>query len=126
MRMDVVLKLRELRRMRNLTQKEVAEVAGVGEKTVSSFETGDRITSIKLSQLLQLLAAYNMTPVEFFGGQVEQKVFGELERLNATELKVLTAFRALPEHTRESLAERFLLMMDAATMASESRLRAVR
>ena len=124
--MDLVLKLRELRRMRNLTQQEVAELAGVGAKTVSSFETGDRITSLKLSQLLQLLSAYNLTAAEFFGGRVEQQVFGELERLSPAESKLLTAFRALPERTRESLAERFLLMMDAAAMASESRLRAVR
>lgn len=124
--MDVVLKLRELRRMRNLTQKEVAEIAGVGEKTVSSFETGDRIAAMKLAQLLQLLSAYDMTPAEFFGAGVEQKVFGELERLKPIETKLLTALRALPEHTREPLAERFLHMMDAAAVATESRLRAVR
>src|SRR5258708_5263310 len=124
--MDLVLKLRELRRLRGLTQKEVAELAGVGEKSVSSFETGDRITSIKLSQLLQLLSAYNISPAEFFGNGIEQQLFGELERLNAAELKLLTAFRSLPENTRAALAERFLLMMDAATMASGSRLRAVR
>jgi transcriptional regulator with XRE-family HTH domain len=124
--MDVVLKLRELRRMRGVTQKEVAELAGVGEKTVSSFETGERIMSMKLSQLFQLLSAYNITPAEFFGGGVEQQVFGELERLNATEVRLLTALRALPDQARSSLTERFLLMMDAAAMAFESRLRAVR
>lgn len=124
--MDVVLKLRELRRLRGLTQKEVAELAGVGEKTVSSFETGDRISSIKLSQLLQMLSAYDITPAEFFGAGVEQQVFRELERLNPTELKLLTTLRALPEHTRESLSERFLLMVDAAAMTCESRLRAIR
>jgi transcriptional regulator with XRE-family HTH domain len=124
--MDVVLKLRELRRLRGMTQKEVAEVAGVGEKTVSSFETGERIMSLKLSQLLQLLSAYDVTPAQFFGDGVEQKVFSELERLNAMELKLLTGFRGLPEHTRQSLAERFLLMIDAAAVASQSRIRAVR
>ena len=124
--MDIVLKLRELRRLRGMTQKEVAELAGIGEKTVSSFETGDRITSIKVSQLLQLLSAYDMTPGEFFGYRVEQQVFGELERLNEAELKLLAAFRALPQHAREPLAERFLLMIDAAAMTSGSRLRAVR
>ena len=124
--MDVVLKLRELRRLRGMTQKEVAEVAGVGEKTVSSFETGERIMSLKLSQLLQLLSAYDVTPAQFFGDGVEQRLFSELERLNATEIKLLAGFRALPEHARQSLAERFLLMIDAAVVASESRLRAVR
>jgi transcriptional regulator with XRE-family HTH domain len=124
--MDVVLKLRELRRMRGLTQKEAAELAGVGEKTVSSFETGDRIMSIKLSQLLQLLSAYSITPQEFFGDGVEQQLFSELERLTAGELKLLKALRALPEHAREPLVERFFLMAEAAAMAAGSRLRAVR
>jgi len=124
--MDVVLKLRELRRLRGLTQKEAAELAGVGEKTVSSFETGDRIMSMKLSQLLQLLGAYDMSLAEFANDGIEQQLFSELERLNATELKLLTALRALPEQTRQVLAERFLLMIDAAATVSGSRLRAVR
>lgn len=124
--MDVVLKLRELRRLRGLTQKEAAELAGVGEKTVSSFETGDRIMSMKLSQLLQLLGAYNMSLAEFANDGIEQQLFSELERLNATELKLLTALRALPEQTRQALDERFLLMIDAAATVSGSRLRAVR
>ena len=124
--MDVVLKLRELRRLRGMTQKEVSELAGVGEKTVSSFETGDRIMSMKLSQLVQLVNAYNISLAEFFGNEIEQQLFSELERLNATELKLLTALRALPEQTRQLLAERFLLMIDAAATVSGSRLRAVR
>ena len=124
--MDIVLKLRELRRLRGLTQKEAAEVSGIGEKTVSSFETGERITSIKLSQLLQLLSAYNVTPGEFFGGRVEEQVFRELERLDDTELKLLAAVRRLPQHAREPLSERILLMIDGATISSESRRRSIR
>jgi len=109
-----------------MTQKEVAETAAIGEKTLSSFETGERIMSIKLAQLLQLLSAYNITAGEFFGDGVEQQLFSELEHLSATELKLLTALRALPEQTRQVLAERFLLMIDAAATVSGSRLRAVR
>ncbi len=36
--MDIVLKLRELRRLRGYSQKVVARLTGVGEKTISSFE----------------------------------------------------------------------------------------
>ena len=32
--MDLVLKLREIRRMRGLSQKDVARLSGVGEKTI--------------------------------------------------------------------------------------------
>jgi transcriptional regulator with XRE-family HTH domain len=124
--MDIVLKLRELRRLRGLTQKEAAELSGVGEKTLSSFETGARVTGLKVSQFLQLLSAYDTTPAEFFGDGVERKLFGELERLDAAELRLLVAWRALPESAREPLGERFLLMMDGVAAASPSRLRAVR
>jgi transcriptional regulator with XRE-family HTH domain len=61
MRMDLVLKLREIRRMRGLSQKDVARLSGVGEKTISSFETGQRIGSLKLAQLKRLLAVYGLT-----------------------------------------------------------------
>ena len=46
--MDIVLKLRELRRYRGLSQKDVARRSGVGEKTLSSFETGERIDTMKI------------------------------------------------------------------------------
>ena len=54
--MDLVLKLREVRRLRGLSQKDVARLSGVGEKTISSFETGERVGSMKLEQLRKLLA----------------------------------------------------------------------
>ena len=65
--MDLVLKLREIRRMRNLSQKDVARLSGVGEKTISSFETGQRIGSLKLAQLNRLLKVYGLSETEFFG-----------------------------------------------------------
>ncbi|MGK2860257.1 MAG: helix-turn-helix domain-containing protein [Thermoanaerobaculia bacterium] len=64
--MDIVLKLRELRRRRGLSQKDVGRLSGVGEKTVSSFETGDRIDAMKLSQLERLLSVYCVTLAYFF------------------------------------------------------------
>lgn len=124
--MDIVLKLRELRRLRGMTQREAAESSGVGEKTLSSFETGDRLTSMKLSQLLQLLNAYGMTPAEFFGDGVPRQLFVEFENLDSIETKLLSAWRALPATAHEPLSERFLLMIEAASLTTPSRLRAVR
>ena len=59
--MDLVLKLREIRRLRGLSQKDVARLSGVGEKTISSFETGQRIGSLKLAQLKRMLGVYGLT-----------------------------------------------------------------
>ena len=72
--MDLVLKLREARRMRGLTQKDVARMSGVGEKTISSFETGERIGSLKLKQLERLLSAYGLSPADFFGSTIEKNM----------------------------------------------------
>src|ERR1044071_7982154 len=65
-RVDVVLALREARRKRGLTQKEVAERSGVGVKTISSFETGARASSLKVAQLQKMLSVYGLTLAEFF------------------------------------------------------------
>jgi len=63
---DLVIRLRYVRHMQRLTQREAARRSGVGEKTISSFETGARIDAIKVVHLLKLLKAYGITPVAFF------------------------------------------------------------
>src|ERR1043166_4362490 len=124
--MDLVLKLRELRRMSGLSQKEAALSSGLGDKTLSSFETGERISAIKLAQLLALLAVYDVTPAEFFGGKVEANVFGELERLNACELQFIRELRSLPERARVPVEAKLLDVIDTAqVLAAPPRLRAV-
>jgi transcriptional regulator with XRE-family HTH domain len=125
--MDLILKLRELRRMSGLSQKEAALSSGIGEKTLSSFESGKRVTSMKLAQLLALLAVYRVSPAEFFGGKVEADVFGELERLNACELQLIRELRSLPERARVPVEAKLLDVIDTAqVLAAPAPLRAVR
>lgn len=125
--MDLVLKLRELRRMSGLSQKEAALSSGLGEKTLSSFETGERITSMKLAQLLALLAVYDVAPAEFFGGQVEANVFGELERLSPCELQLIRELRSLPERARVHVEAKLVDVIDMAqALSAPTPLRAVR
>jgi len=70
--MDIVLKLREVRRLCGLSQKKVAKLSGVHEKTISSFETGERIHTLKLAQLQKLLGVYGITEEEFFSSEFEK------------------------------------------------------
>jgi transcriptional regulator with XRE-family HTH domain len=72
--MDLVLKLREVRRIRGLSQKDVARLSGVHEKTISSFETGQRIDSLKISQLRRILRVYGLSEAQFFGAEVQRLV----------------------------------------------------
>lgn len=62
---DMGLKLKCLRELRGLTQKDLARESAVGEKSISSFETGQRLGSLKVSHLIALLNVLNVTLAEF-------------------------------------------------------------
>ena len=113
--MDLVLKLREIRRLRGLSQKDVARMSGVGEKTISSFETGQRIGSLKLAQLKRLLGVYGLTEADFFGSSVEKQIAPwELDSDEFATSKLLDELRALPKPLQKSLVAKFQLMLETA------------
>lgn len=118
--MNLVLKLRELRRLRGLTQKDVARLAGVGEKTVSSFETGERIGSLKLSQLRKLLTLYSVTEEEFFSRKLDQLFDPDALPEQSRAEALIAGLEALPREMRDVLLERFELMLRAAQLAASS------
>lgn len=111
--MDLVLKLRELRRMRRLTQRDVARLSGIGAKTISSFETGERIGSLKLAQLERLLEVYGLTQKEFFGGTVEKDLAPwELPEEEVAARHLLDDLGALPKTLQRKLLGKFQLMVE--------------
>ncbi|HYC93427.1 MAG TPA: helix-turn-helix transcriptional regulator [Thermoanaerobaculia bacterium] len=113
--MDLVLKLRELRRMRGLTQKDVARLSGIGVKTISSFETGERIGSLKFAQLERLLAVYGVTPKEFFGRTVEKDIAAwQFDEDEVAERRLLEEVGALPKPLQRTLFAQFELMVKTA------------
>jgi len=113
--MDLVLKLREIRRMRGLSQKDVARISGVGEKTISSFETGQRIGSLKLAQLKRLLKVYGMTESEFFGGMVEKEIAPwELDQEEFATARVLDGLHKLPKVVQKTMLAKFQIMVETA------------
>jgi transcriptional regulator with XRE-family HTH domain len=114
--MDLVLKLREIRRMRGLSQKDVARLSGVGEKTISSFETGQRIGSLKLEQLRNLLSVYGLTEAEFFGGTVEKQIAPwELDSEEFAATRLLDDLHALPKPLQKAMITKFQLMLETAS-----------
>jgi transcriptional regulator with XRE-family HTH domain len=118
--MDLVLKLREVRRLRGLSQKDVARLSGVGEKTISSFETGERIGSMKLAQLKRLLEVYGLSESEFFGGSVEKQIAPwELDEEQMALTKLLDDLRTLPKQAKRNLLAKFQLMAEAVGDAHE-------
>ena len=114
--MDLVLKLREIRRLRGLSQKDVARLSGVGEKTISSFETGQRIGSLKISQLKKLLSVYGLTEADFFGGSVERQIAPwELDEEECAAQRLVDDLRVLPKPVLKTMLGKFQLMLETAS-----------
>lgn len=114
--MDLVLKLREIRRLRGLSQKDVAKLSGVGEKTISSFETGQRIGSLKLAQLKKMLSVYGMSESEFFGCSVERQIAPwELDDEQNAALRLMDDLRGLPKPVQKTMLGKFQLMLETAS-----------
>jgi len=112
--MDLVLKLRELRRHRGLSQGDVARKSGIGVKTLSSFETGERIRSMKLVQLEHLLRVYGVTEAEFFGRAIEHLLEPwEHEQEQALD-SLVSDLRSLPEQTQAVIMEKIRLAIEVA------------
>ncbi|HEY0159063.1 MAG TPA: helix-turn-helix transcriptional regulator [Thermoanaerobaculia bacterium] len=120
--MDLVLKLREIRRLRGLSQKDVARLSGVGEKTISSFETGQRIGSLKLEQLKSMLDVYGLTEAEFFGGTIEREIAPwELDEDECATQRLADELRALPKTIKKTMLAKFELMLETATAVDHAK-----
>ncbi|MDP9360821.1 MAG: helix-turn-helix domain-containing protein [Acidobacteriota bacterium] len=118
--MDLVLKLREVRRLKGMSQKDAARLSGVGEKTISSFETGERVGSMKLAQLKRLLAIYDMTEAEFFGGGVEKQIAPwELDQDQFATARMLDELHGLPKPAQRNLLAKFQLMIETVSDVHE-------
>ena len=112
--MDLVLKLREIRRMRKLSQKDVARMSGVGEKTISSFETGQRIGSLKLAQLKRMLKVYGLSEADFFGASVEKEIAPwELNDEQMATQRLIDDLHSLPKPIQKNLLAKFQLAVEA-------------
>jgi len=121
--MDLVLKLRELRQYRGLSQADAARKSGLGVKTLSSFETGERIDSMKLAQLQRLLRVYGVTEAEFFSAAIEH-LLAPWEHEAAEEIDALMcALRSLPPTTQQVITDKLRLAIDLARDLAPARSR---
>ena len=112
--MDLVLKLRELRRLRGLTQRIAAERSGVGVKTISSFETGERIASMTLDQLQKLLRAYGVTLAQFFSPAMERELAPWLPDERSDTDRLTEAIAQLAPSARRVVIEKLQTAVDIA------------
>jgi transcriptional regulator with XRE-family HTH domain len=112
---DIVLRLRELRRSLGLQQKDVALLTGIGEKSISSFETGARLDTMKIGQLRRLLQVYGVTETEFFSDDLEAVLgFDDTQSAADGPFTIWRQMRDLPDPVRNGLVEKFRLMVETA------------
>lgn len=112
--MDLVLKLREARRLRGLTQREAADRSGVGVKTISSFETGERIAAITLVQLQKLLRAYDLTEAEFFSPLFEREIAPWLFEPRSDLAQLVEDVETLPVDIQRVVVSQLRVAIDVA------------
>jgi transcriptional regulator with XRE-family HTH domain len=112
--MDTVLKLRELRARAGLTQEEVATRSGIGVKTISSFESGARIGTMKVAQLERILAVYNRTLDAFFSPALDAELAPWEVPHIAEASSLVHDIAALPSPVRAAVTEKIRVVLDLA------------
>ena len=92
-------RLREQRKKKHLTQKRLADLAGLTQGTICEYETGKAVPSLKT--LLQLSVVLT-TSIDYFLGLTNASqpvVFSNI--LTETEQELLRVYYALPPEKRE-------------------------
>jgi transcriptional regulator with XRE-family HTH domain len=110
--MDFVLKLRELRARKGLNQEQVAKRANIGVKTLSSFESGSRIDSMKISQLEAILLVYGVSLHQFFSRAIDHDLAPWETAEDPIDL-VARRLDMLPSHARLAIIDKINTMIDA-------------
>jgi transcriptional regulator with XRE-family HTH domain len=93
---DIALRLKLYRERSGLSQKDVAQRSGLGEKTISSYETSKRVGSMKLTHLTILCAVYGVSVTTF------------LEPTNPIDARDVPIDAAPDEATNDAIAGRDL------------------
>ncbi len=94
----MTLRLRELRKKNNLSQRKIADVIGCSPATYSRYETGQREPSIDI--LIQLSSFYNVSVDYIIGNTLI-----EYSALSDNEIELLHELREAPSYLREDILE---------------------
>ncbi len=77
------------------TQKQLAELIGVKNTSVSNWETGDN--SIDIETLIKLCSIFNISLSDIYGS------YGKKEEYSEEEKKIIQAFRETDEGTKSAI-----------------------
>ena len=90
-------RIKELRKEKNLTLEQVADIVGVGKSTVRKWETG-MIANMKRDKIALLAKALGTTPAYLMGWKESEKEVSPSEpTLTEGEALMLELFRQIPK-----------------------------
>lgn len=110
--MDMASRLEEVRKAAGLSQKELGRLCGVGEKTISSYESGRRIGRMKIDHLMKILSVLGLTLPVFFTGVDAAVSIPGMNAEDTPAFRFFDRFMALPEETQVVLIPAFNLLTD--------------
>ena len=102
-------RIKALRKERNLTLEQVADIVGVGKSTVRKWETG-MIANMKRDKIAALAKALGTTPAYLMGwSESEEKNSPDKVELTEGEKKWLELYNRISDDSKEL----FIKMLDA-------------
>lgn len=110
--MEIGKKLKRLRLECGMRQGEVARLSGIGRKTISSFETGDRVDGMRIEQLQRILSVYGVSVAEFFSdGAADLRADRGPDR---RAVSLMRRLNSMSTSVQEALLSKMQLMVDTA------------
>lgn len=111
-----MLKIRDLREEKNLTQKELAEKVGSNNKSIWAYEKG--IAEPSIDFLIRLARALDVTVDYLVGNSDELGNVGTTEQFTDEERDLIKCYRAIGN------AERLALLTTARSFFNQAKARA--
>lgn len=119
--MNIGNQLREIRKMRALTQKELASLAGVAQSVVSNAENGEREPT--LDSLAKLCKVLNLTLSDFFTMFENQTLTSTVQSelcLSEEEILLIKKYRSLASRDKETIGSLVEILSKQKESTSQS------
>lgn len=100
-------RLKELRKEKKLSQKEIADFLGVNEKTISRWEKGD--SAIKSDKAQQLADSFEVSVLYLMGYDHTEKAIADLKKELVDAIKEIKQYRLLKVGLDDYIAEKDVL-----------------
>lgn len=103
------MKIRELRTKKNLTMKQLGDIVGVAESTISLYERGKRQPDF---ETLKHLADFFEVSIDYLLGAEGEKIKPAVPELPSDEQEFLKRFKRLNESDKEAILDQMQFLWE--------------